>query len=147
MHRFLQGTMQRYFSFTHRKMLKGAGVTLLFLVSLFLFWSWIEPGESAVYKEFETASVKREFNFIHYDQNELQYFGKKEIWNSFFQKLDHLVFDGEGKISIVHIGGSHVQGGALTDRMRSNFSRLTNGTEGERGFVSPYKLAGTNSPK
>ncbi|MCC6601251.1 MAG: hypothetical protein IT223_11345 [Crocinitomicaceae bacterium] len=144
--RYLQGTMQHFFS-RNSLLWKGTTTVWAAIAFLWVFISWIEPGRSAAYKKFETVLVKRDFGFIRYDQNELQFFGKMEKWNSLFEKMDRLVFDGEGKISVLHIGGSHVQGGALTDRMRSNFSQLTLGTEGERGFFFPYKLAGTNSPK
>ncbi|MEY3398885.1 MAG: hypothetical protein RL220_1479 [Bacteroidota bacterium] len=60
--------------------------------------------------------------------------------------MRRLYLDGEGLVSIVHIGGSHVQAGYLTDRMRANFVSVAGGVMAERGFLFPYKLAGSNSP-
>lgn len=89
---------------------------------------------------------QRTHQFIQYQINDLDIYNPEEKFNGFFEKLKKLVFEGEGKISIVHMGGSHVQGGALTDRMRTNFSTLAYGLQGDRGLVFPFKLAGTNSP-
>jgi lysophospholipase L1-like esterase len=91
--------------------------------------------------------VPNEYSFVRYEKNELLFPGGTDRWNSVFERLEKLVFTGEGKLNFVHIGGSHVQGGSLTDKLRSNLSLLTLGVEGERGFVFPYKLAGTNSPR
>jgi lysophospholipase L1-like esterase len=92
------------------------------------------------------SAPSRSFNFIQYDLNDLEIYHPEEKFDFLFQKMSKLIFEGKGHISILHMGGSHVQGGALTDRMRSNFSTLTYGVTGERGFVFPYKMASTNSP-
>jgi lysophospholipase L1-like esterase len=87
------------------------------------------------------------FPFIVPDKNVLHFPGSQENWKSLFNRMEHLTFEGEGKISMMHIGGSHVQGGWLTDKLRYHFNRLNYGVEGERGFVFPYKMAGTNNPR
>jgi len=87
------------------------------------------------------------FPFIRPDKNVLHFPAGTDRWNPLFAQLESLAFEGQGKFSIVHIGGSHVQGGWLTDKMRYHFSRLNYGVEGERGFVFPYKMAGTNNPR
>ncbi len=84
--------------------------------------------------------------FVKLELNELTLYNSTEKLNPLFDKIEDLVFHGNGKVSILHMGGSHVQGGFLTDRLRYNFSTLTYGVKGERGFVFPYKIAGTNSP-
>lgn len=84
--------------------------------------------------------------FVKLELNELTTYNNTEKINPLFERIENLVFHGKGKISILHMGGSHVQGGFLTDRLRYNFSTLTYGVKGERGFVFPYKIAGTNSP-
>ncbi len=92
-------------------------------------------------------SVESRYDFIQYDKNVLHIENPEQRWNALFDRFEKLAFEGEGKISIVHIGGSHVQGGFLTDRLRSNFSSLVFNASGERGFVFPYEMAKTNSPK
>lgn len=91
--------------------------------------------------------LRKEYSFIQYDQNKIHFDGRKEKWNNLFRKFENLAFNGTGKISIVHIGGSHVQGGFLTDRLRANFNEMVYGAEGERGFVFPYNIANSNNPK
>ncbi|MBL7942507.1 MAG: hypothetical protein JNM00_07060, partial [Flavobacteriales bacterium] len=84
--------------------------------------------------------------FIRYEANGLQFYGDRNTWHRKMEKLAQLVTRGEGQFHIVHMGGSHVQAGMLTDRLRRNFSGITYSGAGERGLVFPYKLAGTNSP-
>lgn len=84
--------------------------------------------------------------FVRDEINELTIYNEQEKFEPFFSKMEKLIFEGDGKISILHMGGSHVQGGFLTDRLRHDFSSLCYGVKGERGFLFPYKLAGTNSP-
>lgn len=87
------------------------------------------------------------YPFIRPDKNVLHFPAGSESWNGFFGKMEELAFEGKGKISLAHIGGSHVQGGWLTDKLRYHFNRINYGVEGERGFVFPYKMAGTNNPR
>ena len=87
------------------------------------------------------------YPFVNTDENRLKFPGGKQGFNRFFARLDTLTFYGEGKINIMHIGGSHVQGGTLTARMRDNMNTLTGGMRGERGFLFPFRLAHTNNPR
>lgn len=115
------------------------------IASVLITSAWaMSPLTSKVLKP---LSVIEEFDFINYDRNKISLETKSSRWDNLFDKFENLAFNGEGKISIVHIGGSHVQGGFLTDKLRSNFSQLVYGAEGERGFVFPYEMAKSNSPK
>ncbi len=87
------------------------------------------------------------YPFISADRNVLHFPGSSAPWNALFARMEKLTFEGSGQISVTHIGGSHVQGGWLTDKLRYHFNRLNSGMEGERGFVFPYKMAGTNNPR
>jgi lysophospholipase L1-like esterase len=91
--------------------------------------------------------MESSYGFIQYDKNILHIENPEQRWNALFDRFEKLAFEGDGKISIVHIGGSHVQGGYLTDRLRNNFSAMVSNSSGERGFVFPYEMAKTNSPK
>ncbi|MFN0031359.1 MAG: GDSL-type esterase/lipase family protein [Flavobacteriales bacterium] len=95
----------------------------------------------------EAALDLGDYNFIQYEKNELQLHNTQSRWDELFSKFEQLAFSGEGRISIVHIGGSHVQGGFLSDKLRKNFQDMVYGAAGERGFVFPYELAKTNSPR
>jgi len=67
-------------------------------------------------------------------------------FSTFFEKLDRLVFEGNEEINIVHMGGSHVQAGLLTDALRYHLQQIGPGLNGERGFFFPFTLAHTNNP-
>lgn len=120
----------------------------LFLVSLIVASAWIiSPEKGLTSARMPGLKLEEEFDFIKYNQNKISIDGKQAKWNKLFEKFENLAFNGKGKISIVHIGGSHVQGGFLTDRMRADFTNLVYGAAGERGFVFPYEMAKSNSPK
>jgi lysophospholipase L1-like esterase len=91
--------------------------------------------------------MAEEFSFIKYDKNKLDIQPANSKWDRLFDKFERLAFNGTGKISVVHIGGSHVQGGFLTDKMRENFTSLVYGARGERGFIFPFDMAKSNGPK
>ncbi len=116
----------------------------IFIIAIVFFASF--SSNKASYRligwESRTLAVP---SFVKMDINELTIYNHEKL-TPFFQKMENLIFNGEGRISILHMGGSHVQGGFLTDRLRYNFSTLTYGVKGERGFAFPYKIAGTNSP-
>jgi len=63
-----------------------------------------------------------------------------------FRKIDSIYSLGYGRVNILHIGGSHVQAGTFTDRIRKNLDILNNGLQPPRGFVFPYSAAHTNNP-
>ncbi|MCF6359945.1 MAG: GDSL-type esterase/lipase family protein [Cyclobacteriaceae bacterium] len=88
----------------------------------------------------------KDYPFLALDKNQLDFYGDTTQFNSIFQKLDSLIFLGKGNLSILHIGGSHVQGGTLQRTMRSKFDNLMPGMAGERGFFFPYRLAHSNMP-
>ncbi|MDR0828962.1 MAG: GDSL-type esterase/lipase family protein [Prevotellaceae bacterium] len=66
--------------------------------------------------------------------------------NAFFQKLSNLQQYKEGNINIVHIGGSHVQGGYFSDKIRRDFDFFNEDLQSSRGLIFPYKAAKTNNP-
>jgi lysophospholipase L1-like esterase len=88
-----------------------------------------------------------QYDFVNYDKNQLEFPGNTDGFSRFFDKLDTLISFGKGKINIIHIGGSHVQAGMLSDRMRDNLHNLADGIKGERGFLFPYRMAQTNNPR
>jgi lysophospholipase L1-like esterase len=123
--------------------------TLLFIAAvLSICTGWMLRSDmSAPSAKLPALNVEASYHFIRYDKNTLHIENPEARWNSLFDRFEQLAFEGEGKISIVHIGGSHVQGGYLTDRLRSNFASIVSNGSGERGFVFPYEIAKTNSPK
>ena len=87
------------------------------------------------------------YPFVRTDLNYLQKPGETapEFYH-FCRKLDTLLITGGGDVRILHVGGSHVQGGTLSDRLRRNFLSLRYGISGGRGLVFPFSAARTNTP-
>ncbi|MBO4340739.1 MAG: hypothetical protein J5835_04870 [Bacteroidales bacterium] len=89
----------------------------------------------------------RRYPFVRVEKNELQFPGGKSAdYELFLRKLDSLVTFGSADVRILHVGGSHVQGGTWTDRLRRSFLALRYGMDGGRGLVFPFATAGTNTP-
>lgn len=86
------------------------------------------------------------YPFLKLEANDIQYPGDSIQFQGFYHKLDELIFAGRGKVNILHIGGSHVQAGTLSNRMRENFYSLSDGLVADRGFIFPYRMAKTNTP-
>ena len=85
--------------------------------------------------------------YAHVDRNALRFPGGASAdFDRFLRKLDTLVVTGRGDVRILHVGGSHVQGGTWTNTFRKNLASLRYGMDGGRGLVFPYAAAGTNTP-
>jgi lysophospholipase L1-like esterase len=89
---------------------------------------------------------ERSYDFINYDANQLHSYEDDNL-DKFFGKMDDLILTGNKKINIFHIGDSHIQGGSITNKLRERFQTFSPGLNGGRGFLFPYALAKTNSPK
>lgn len=85
-----------------------------------------------------------DYPFTRFDRNRLQYPGDSLAMERFFDKLDTLFFTGKGHVSIMHIGGSHVQAGTFSQQMRDHLLNLYPGITAGRGLVFPFMK--TNTP-
>lgn len=65
----------------------------------------------------------------------------------FVEKLDSVVLLGRGRVSIVHIGGSHVQADMYTEEFRQRIDSLNYGLRPPRGYLFPFRTAKTNNPQ
>ena len=100
-------------------------------------------------------SVRREaalrplpdYPFIRYGDNTLQFPSGRADFDTLYHKMDSLLSTGKGKINILHIGGSHVQAGYLSHRLRMNFSTLGDSVMTARGVVFPFRILRTNAPQ
>ncbi|MBO4755151.1 MAG: hypothetical protein J5519_00150 [Bacteroidales bacterium] len=72
--------------------------------------------------------------------------GESASFADFRLKLDSLIHYGRGDVRVLHVGGSHVQGGTWSDRLRTRFLSLRYGIDGGRGLVFPFAAALTNTP-
>jgi len=72
--------------------------------------------------------------------------GDTTAYYAFFKKLDRLIFEGKGNVTILHIGGSHIQAGTLSHQHRTNLLESFPGIIGNRGLLFPFSAAKTNNP-
>lgn len=59
----------------------------------------------------------------------------------FYQKLDDVLTTKQGRLSILHIGGSHVQAGTMSNRIRQNILANCPDLVSGRGIIFPYSVA------
>ncbi len=96
------------------------------------------------------SAGKNEFaeGFALFDttQNDLVFPKGEAAFETLYKKLDTLVFEGRGKIRILHIGGSHIQADVISGRIRERLATTYPAAASDRGFVFPYSAARTNTP-
>lgn len=113
------------------------------LIVLLLLWgkslplAMSQPAVSPEMPEIDTAVHE----FIDYSKNHI---GQAAALDPFFQKLARLEYSITNRVSIVHIGDSHIQADFWSGRLRSLLQERF-GNAG-RGLVFPYTLARTNCP-
>ena len=84
-------------------------------------------------------AIPNDFGLVDYTNCKIT--NAKQL-DSFFQKLYQLKKVNQGKVNIVHLGDSHIQGDYLTQQVRQNFQKEFG--NGGRGFLTPNKVAQTN---
>lgn len=68
----------------------------------------------------------------------------EEVLHPFFERLGRLEGREMGKVTVLHVGDSHIQADLFTGRVRTLLQQRF-GAAG-RGFIFPYRLADTNTP-
>lgn len=93
------------------------------------------------------ARADSTYSCVDLREAELRTFkGGRQALIPFFRKLDNIINRKRGTINIWHVGGSHVQAGTFSNRVRRNFAQHINGGKASRTILFPYKLVGTNGP-
>lgn len=83
------------------------------------------------------------YSFIKYDENRILFDKDSSSFLNFYKKLTQVNGGEIKKVTIAHIGGSHVQGGTWSNMFVENFQQTFN-VQGGGYFVFPYRLAKTN---
>jgi len=91
------------------------------------------------------AQDEHRYPFVEYELNKITFSNDSSSFMRFYQKLDSFEQKKKKQISIVHIGGSHVQGGTWSNTFTGNLQAEFKPAGGGY-FVFPYKFAKTNSP-
>jgi len=84
------------------------------------------------------------YSFINQEHNHIRYASDSSMFMQVFTRLDNLKVGKVNRINIVHIGGSHVQGGTWSNTFLADFQHEFK-TTGGGYFTFPYKIAKSNS--
>lgn len=79
--------------------------------------------------------------YIHFEEDTLYWGHDSSTLVHFFSKLDHLLKTKQGNLHILHIGGSHIQAGTMTHRIRTHLLDELGEPAASRGFLFPYSTA------
>ncbi|MFV0590733.1 MAG: GDSL-type esterase/lipase family protein [Draconibacterium sp.] len=121
--------------------LTKSGKVICFFIALFIVVQFPVVAQDEAY--FYRVNP---YNFIRYDLNEMHFPGKRTHIDRFYSKLETLITTGEGRVNIVHIGGSHIQAGTFSGQMRNRFQTLDGEMNAGWGYMFPYRISRTNSP-
>jgi lysophospholipase L1-like esterase len=88
-----------------------------------------------------------QYPFIDSSKNKLEIYNNSIYFKEFYNKIDTFLLENKGKINILHIGASHVQGGFFTNKIRKDFDLLNGENATSRGLIFPFKVANTNNPR
>ena len=84
---------------------------------------------------------EQKYDFINYNANHLRYDSTSRTMRTFFARWHRMATTKQGNINIVHIGGSHVQAGYMTETIRLRMLATTPQMVGPRGMIFPYSAA------
>lgn len=88
-----------------------------------------------------------DYDHVNFDACYLQFPGDHKRFESLYRKVEHLRRGGEGVVNILHVGGSHVQAGILSHKLRCNFAQIMPDRPQSRGMMFPFSAIRTNAPK
>lgn len=86
------------------------------------------------------------YDYVNFDACYLQFPGKHQKFEALYRKMEHIRKGGDGVVNILHVGGSHVQAGVLSHRLRCNFSQIMPERPKSRGLMFPFRAIRTNAP-
>lgn len=87
------------------------------------------------------SSQAQEYPFINYGANSLHYDSTSATMQALFHKWHRMTQQGDVRINIMHIGGSHVQAGTFPHRVRTRLLEAYPTFVGGRGLLFPYSAA------
>lgn len=141
--------------------------TLLILLSLILTTSWSQDDPVAYdtvmidtsawdgtlntyvfpdLREMDTAA-RSDYPFVKWDKNNYMFYTEDSPnFQVLYEKMKDIRDNHEGTLNMYHIGGSHLQADIYTNDVREHLQNRWFDVPGERGFVFPFDLAGTNNP-
>lgn len=102
-------------------------------------YAWKDSSLLFIDKIKNEISYDRQYAFINYDENILQWDDKKAL-KLFFNQLEK---SDKSQVRVLHIGDSHLQADLYTGHVRDRMQLFFG--QGGRGFVFPYAAARTHA--
>lgn len=118
--------------------LLGVGMIVLFCSSFRAYNS--TGGRQGVRPPLQPLPTDTTRSFINYHANRLHVATDSSMARLFFNKWYDVTTTGKGHINIMHIGGSHVQGGMLPHQIRRNILHYYPDLVASRGMIFPYSM-------
>jgi len=98
------------------------------------------------FRDFDT-SERSYFPFVKFEENNYRFYTENSPnFEVFYQKMRRLIEEKKGAVNMYHIGGSHLQADIYSNDVREHLQNRWHDIPGERGWVFPFDLAGTNNP-
>ena len=127
---------------THTHLLMTSSRNRLLLLSLMLVLPILVAAQQRrTAQPLRLVPLDSSYSFIRYKADTLYHAPNSTASNRFFAKWHSLASSGRGHVSIVHIGGSHVQAGTLPHRVRRNILDAYPDLISDRGMLFPYSAA------
>lgn len=101
---------------------------------------------SMMAQEYTLDTIRSRYPFINWKANEIKFAEDAPSFKKLYQKLDAIANGKVEDVHIFHIGGSHIQADIYSNRVRAYLQDMNPTAKGQRGFIYPFKLAGTNNP-
>ena len=106
----------------------------------FILWS------SFTGQEYTLDTIKSNYPFVNWKSNQLIGAETSPAFKKLFRKFQAIAEGKKKDLHIFHMGGSHIQADIYSNRLRTYLQNMNTVSEGQRGFVFPYKIAKTNNP-
>ncbi|MDW7693086.1 GDSL-type esterase/lipase family protein [Flammeovirgaceae bacterium SG7u.111] len=119
---------------------------LVWIVSAQLAWGQdMAQPEAYGIDSMSASALEMKYDFVRYDLNQLQLFHADAL-SHYFEKAQRLQRTNDTKLSILHIGDSHIQADIFSGKVRNDFNSDSRFNLNARGLVFPYRAARTNTP-
>ena len=123
-------------------------LTTVLLCGLSFVMAYAETVSSASLGQVPRLAEIADYPCLHTDggRDSLRFPGSHARFLPFYSRLDTLLNEQRGQVRILHIGGSHVQAGYFSHRVRTDMDSLGGFQVGDRGLLFPFRAIRTNAP-
>lgn len=91
--------------------------------------------------------AKKDSTSVKWKYNHLDFPGGRGTFDTLYTRLNAVGTDPQAQLKVLHIGGSHVQAGHFSGRMRTNLGQFSPQRPVGRGILFPFTMMNTNGPK